>query len=47
MAQVPAKIVELIKKFIEEAKKDNISISKAVLFGSYSNNTYHEFSDID
>lgn len=47
MAQVPAQIVELINKFIEEAKKDNITISKAVLFGSYSNNTYHEFSDID
>ena len=47
MAQVPAQILELINKFIEEAKKDNITISKAVLFGSYSNNTYHEFSDID
>ncbi len=47
MAQVPDKIVEIINKFIEEAKKDNITISKAVLFGSYSNNTYHEFSDID
>ncbi|GAB1371825.1 hypothetical protein MASR1M45_18870 [Candidatus Kapaibacterium sp.] len=47
MAQVPDKILQLINKFIEEAKKDNITISKAVLFGSYSNNTFHEFSDID
>ena len=47
MAQVPDKILELINKFIEEVKKDNITISKAVLFGSYSNNTYHEYSDID
>jgi uncharacterized protein len=47
MAQVPDRIVEIIKKFILEAKKDNININKAILFGSYSNGTYNKWSDID
>ncbi len=47
MADVPNTVIEIIKKFIEEAEKDNIRISQAVLFGSYAKGTYHEYSDID
>jgi predicted nucleotidyltransferase len=47
MAKVPDKIIELIKQFIEEAHKDNINISRTVLFGSYAKGTFNEFSDID
>jgi predicted nucleotidyltransferase len=47
MAKVPDKIIDLIKKFIEEARKDNINITKTVLFGSYAKGTYTELSDID
>ena len=47
MAQIPDKIIEIVKKFILEASKDNINISKAVLFGSFAKGTNHEYSDID
>lgn len=47
MAQIPAKIVEIIKRFVENASKDNISISEVILFGSYAKGTNHEWSDID
>jgi len=47
MVNVPDKIIETIKKLIDEALKENIRISQAVLFGSYAKGTEHEFSDID
>lgn len=47
MVEVPDKLNQLILKFVSEAKKDNINISQAILFGSYANGTNHEFSDID
>lgn len=47
MAQISDKITELIKKFVAEASKDNIQISKVILFGSYAKGTNNEWSDID
>ena len=47
MVQVPTFVIEEIKKFIQEALKENIHISQAVLFGSFAKGTNHEWSDID
>jgi len=47
MAQIPNRIIEIIKNFVIEAKIDNITIEKAFLFGSYAKGTNHEYSDID
>jgi predicted nucleotidyltransferase len=47
MAQIPDKIIEIINNLILEAKLDNITINKAILFGSYAKGTNHEYSDID
>jgi uncharacterized protein len=47
MAQVPDKIIEIIKNFIKIANEDTINISEAILFGSYAKGTYNEWSDID
>ncbi|MFC2131300.1 nucleotidyltransferase domain-containing protein [Bacteroidota bacterium] len=47
MVEIENKIKEIVERFIEEVRKDNITISKAYLFGSYANGTNHEFSDID
>lgn len=47
MAQVPDYIIELIKKFISELEYNQIHIKKAILFGSYANGTFNEWSDID
>ncbi|MEI6091610.1 MAG: nucleotidyltransferase domain-containing protein [bacterium] len=47
MAQVNAKILDIIRRFISEATKYNIHIQQAVLFGSYAKGTNNEWSDID
>ncbi len=47
MAKVPAQIIEIVRKFVVEALKDNSRISQAVLFGSYAKGTYNDYSDID
>lgn len=47
MAEVPDFIINIIKEFAKKAKLDNISIEKAILFGSYAKGTSNEFSDID
>lgn len=47
MAEIPIKIIELIKKFIMELELNNFKIQKAILFGSYVNNSFNEWSDID
>jgi predicted nucleotidyltransferase len=47
MVKIPDQIVEIIKQFIDEARKDNINITDAILFGSYAKGTYNEYSDID
>lgn len=47
MAKVDNRIIEIIRKFIDEASKDRINIAQALLFGSYAKGTAHEWSDID
>lgn len=45
MAQ--GEVIKLLKKYIEILRAERISISKAFLFGSYSDNSATEESDID
>lgn len=45
MAQ--GEIIELLKNYIILLNSEGISVNKAFLFGSYSNNTATESSDID
>lgn len=47
MAQIPNKVILLIKQFILDLKKNDIVISRAILFGSYAHGGYNEWSDID
>ncbi|MFC2130909.1 nucleotidyltransferase domain-containing protein [Bacteroidota bacterium] len=47
MAKIPDNIIETIRKLVEEAGKNEIHITQAILFGSYAQGTNHEFSDID
>jgi uncharacterized protein len=40
--------ITLVTKFVDLLKKEsNLSIQKAVLFGSFAKNEQHEYSDID
>jgi len=47
MAQISSEIRDLIKKFLVRLEQENIRIQKAILYGSYANGTYNEWSDID
>lgn len=40
-------VIEALKKYITLLNEEGISVSKAYLFGSYSNDTASEDSDID
>ena len=47
MTTIPNEVIELIKKFIESVKENNIEIHKVILYGSYAKGTYNQHSDID
>lgn len=47
LVEIPNKVIEIIFKFIKEAKIDNINIEQAILFGSYAKGTQNKYSDID
>lgn len=40
-------VIQLLKKYIEILRAEGISVSKAFLYGSYSENSATEDSDID
>ncbi|MCU0287414.1 MAG: nucleotidyltransferase domain-containing protein [Acidobacteria bacterium] len=44
---VEKEIANLIKRFINELKKENIIVKKVFLFGSYARGTQRKDSDID
>ena len=47
MAQIPSEVVEIINRFVQMLKQDNIKIFKVILFGSYAKGGYTKDSDID
>lgn len=47
MVKISNKILSDIHSFIDELNKNQIEITDAYLFGSYSNNKANEYSDID
>ena len=44
---VKKEIIETIKEFQKAVEQTGIRIVKIILFGSYTNNKFHKFSDID
>ncbi len=47
MAAIPNTIQSIINQFLKELANNNIAIEQAVLFGSYAQGTFNEWSDID
>ena len=47
MAEIPSKTRKIIDDFLQELSKNNIKIEQAVLFGSYAQGTFNDWSDID
>lgn len=42
-----AEITEIVKQYVQAVRKAGLPVSKAILFGSYAQNTAHAESDID
>jgi len=47
MVQFPAKVKNIIDRYLQELNRNNIPVKIAILFGSYANGHYQEWSDID
>ncbi len=47
IAEIPDKVTSIINQFLNELEKNNISIERAILFGSYAHVTFNDWSDID
>lgn len=47
MAAIPNKTKSIIKQFLKELANNDITVEQAVLFGSYAQGTFNDWSDID
>lgn len=47
MDKIPVNIEHAVKQYINNLKKTNIDLQKIILFGSYVNGNYKDYSDID
>ncbi len=47
MAEIPDKITLIIDRFLKALAKKNILIEQAILFGSYTQGNFNDWSDID
>jgi uncharacterized protein len=47
LVKISPEIINLVKKFLERLKEDNIKVQKAILYGSYAKGLFDEWSDID
>lgn len=47
MATIPNKVKLIISQFLLELENNNIAIEQAILFGSYAQGTFNNWSDID
>lgn len=47
MVEIPNRVRKIIDSYLEALKKNRVPIKQAVLFGSYAQGKYKEWSDID
>jgi len=47
MAAIPNKVKLVIDQFLKELANNDITVEQAILFGSYAQGTFNEWSDID
>ena len=47
MVQLPAKVKTTLDRYLQALEQSNIPIQQAILFGSYAQGNYNEWSDID
>jgi uncharacterized protein len=47
VAAIPSRIRETVTRYIRALEQNNVSVERAVLFGSYAKGNYSQVSDID
>ena len=47
MVQLPAKVKDIIERYLQALSRNHIPIQEAILFGSYAKGNPQEWSDID
>ena len=47
MAEIPDRVKKIINRFIKELVDNDIKVEQAILFGSYAQGTFNDWSDID
>lgn len=47
MAEIPGRVQKIINKYIKALRDNGIPINQAILFGSYAQGRYTQWSDID
>ena len=47
MAQVPNHIIAIVERYLAAVEQHGIHLQQVILFGSYANGRYTEWSDID
>jgi predicted nucleotidyltransferase len=47
MAEIPDRVKKIISRFITELADNDIKVEQAILFGSYAQGTFNDWSDID
>jgi predicted nucleotidyltransferase len=47
MDKIPYRIKKVVNEYLNSLNENNIPIQQAILFGSYVNGKYNEYSDID
>jgi len=47
MAEIPDRVKKIIRQFINKLADNDIKVEQAILFGSYAQGTFNDWSDID
>ena len=47
MAKRRAEAIKIVKKYVEELRRNGIKVTRAYLYGSYAYGKPHKYSDID
>jgi predicted nucleotidyltransferase len=47
MAEIPDRVKKIIRQFIDKLADNDIKVEQAILFGSYAQGTFNDWSDID
>ena len=47
MVEIPNRVKETLDRYLTALRENNIPVNRAILFGSYANGKFNDWSDID